>query len=142
VSRASKRKNPAQAVEPDVGPDSDSNPMEVDWAKYEEQDDEDGPIAGTPSRSDTETDDEDENLRPPRRERKGPSLKPTKSSSDAQVPDEKVADEAPDEAATKSVGAPPPRSLPFGRPATRSKDVEKQPPPAAGDDEETEDEEL
>lgn len=72
--------------------------------------------------------------------------KEEEQESDAATPD--PSDDETDEeeaAATRSDGNPPPkRELPFGRPATRSKQPaeESSPPPAMDEDEDTEDEEL
>ncbi|KAF1844957.1 uncharacterized protein K460DRAFT_336754 [Cucurbitaria berberidis CBS 394.84] len=131
ASRTSKRKAPAQTAEPDLEPDPDSDQMEIDQAKTEEQDDEDAPEPTTPDPSDDETDAEDEHVAPRTRAK---SSETARSSSAAKG----SKGEEPG-----SEGVPPPRSLPFGRLTTRSKDGEKKPPPPAGDDDdETEDEEL
>jgi hypothetical protein len=105
--------------------------MEIDQAKAEEQEDGEAPEPVTPDRSDDETDAEDAASVPQRR---GGSSDTVRSASVAQ-------DAEPE--ATESKGVPPPRALPFGRPATRSRDAEKKPsPPLADDDDETDDEEL
>lgn len=105
--------------------------MEIDEAKEEEQNEEEVPSPTTPDRSDDETDAEDDVSAPQIRE---------------------VLSETVDSAAAATAksdngevgGVPPPRSLPFGRPSTRSKDVKKKTPPPQddGDDDETDDEEL
>jgi hypothetical protein len=132
ASRTSKRKVPAPRSEPDLAPDSDSDSdqMEMVQAKTEEQNDEEIPEPATPDRSDDETDDEGE--QPPQTRAK--SAETTMSVQGSKGDNEESA----------SKGVPPQRALPFGRRATRSKDVEKKPlPPAADDDnDETEDEEL
>ncbi|KAI4923887.1 hypothetical protein J4E85_008044 [Alternaria conjuncta] len=136
ASRTSKRKAPAQAVEPEATPDADSDQMEIDLAKVEEQDDEEMPEPMTPEQSDNETDEEDEPAPRPR----GRSSETLRASSVAQSSKSE---------ATQSKGVPPPRALPFQKRMTRSKDVLKQPSPAAAtaaddddDDDETDDEEL
>ncbi|KAH7371944.1 hypothetical protein BKA66DRAFT_572513 [Pyrenochaeta sp. MPI-SDFR-AT-0127] len=131
ASRASKRKASAQAAEPVLAGDSDSDQMEVDQAKTEEQDEEEALEPGTPDRSDdeTESEDEDDAIVPKARDRVS---QPARASPGANSTDEEV----------ESKGVPPPRSLPFGRPATRSKGSEQKPLPSAEDDDETEDDEL
>lgn len=107
--------------------------MEIEEAKFEEQnDEEDAPGPATPDRgSDAETEFEasDSGLR-------GGSYETLKSTSTVAQPTK--------EAAPSSDGPPPPRSLPFGRTGTRSKGPAKKPspPPPADDDDETDDEEL
>lgn len=132
-SRSSKRKAPAQAAEADIALGSDSDQMEIDQAKMEEQDDDEAPEPGTPDRSDDETEaDEEEDVVPPKTRDRPSEL--TKAGSGGNSRDE-----------AESEGVPPPRSLPFGRPATRSKDTGKKHSvsASAGDgDDETEDEEL
>ena len=109
--------------------------MEIDQAKVEEQDDEEMPEPMTPEQSDNETDEENEPAPHPR----GRSSETLRATSIAQSSNSE---------ATASKGAPPPRTLPFQKRMTRSKDVEKQPSPAAAtaanddDDDETDDEEL
>lgn len=109
--------------------------MDIDESKVEEQDDEEVPAPATPDRSDDETDAEVEAPVPLRREK---SSETARSSSVAQAARSDV---------TESKGAPPLRSLPFGRPATRSKDVAEKLAPSMDleddeDGDETEDEEL
>lgn len=114
----------------------DSDQMEVEEAKLEEQnDDEDVFGPATPDRgSDAETESEaeasDSGLR-------GGSSETLKSTSTVAQPTK--------EAAPSSDGPPPQRSLPFGRAGTRGRGLAKQPslpPPANDDDDETDDEEL
>jgi hypothetical protein len=129
ASRQSKRKALAQAAEPDIKPESDSDQMEIDQAKAEEQQDSDGAPAATPDPSDDETDEEDVAI-PPARAKSSETLRASSVAT--------AAKEEP-----RIDGKPPPkRELPFGRPATRSRQSEKQPEPAADEDEDTDDEEL
>ncbi|KAJ4369578.1 hypothetical protein N0V83_005340 [Neocucurbitaria cava] len=134
ASRTSKRKAPAQKAEPDLEPDSDSDQMEIDQAKTEEQDDDEVPEPTTPDRSDDETDAEDEDVALPTRAKSSETARPSSVAKGS------------DDEAVVSEGVPPPRLLPFGRPATRSKDAEKKPATPGGDDDddddETDDEEL
>ncbi|KAF2826523.1 hypothetical protein CC86DRAFT_370489 [Ophiobolus disseminans] len=123
-SRQSKRKA-VQAAEPE----SDSDPMETNQVKDEEQDSD----AATPDPSDDETDEE---------EAAAPSLLEKPSETVTSSP---VAQAAKAKGEVNSDGNPPPkRELPFGRPATRSKQPAKEPSPRppVGDDDDTEDEEL
>ncbi|KAI5378291.1 hypothetical protein J4E82_002987 [Alternaria postmessia] len=128
ASRTSKRKAPAQSAEPDVVPKSDSDQMEIDQAKAEEQSNDEMPEPMTPEQSDNETDVEDEPA-PTATARSSQTLRSTS-----------VAHSSKSEA-TESKGVPPPRALPFvkrtGMP-TRSRDVTA----ADDDDDETDDEEL
>ncbi|CAN9365258.1 unnamed protein product [Alternaria alternata] len=128
ASRTSKRKAPAQSAEPDVVPESDSDQMEIDQAKAEEQSNDEMPEPMTPEQSDNETDVEDE-----------PAPSATETSSQT-LRSTSVAQSSKSEA-TESKGVPPPRALPFvkrtGMP-TRSRDVTA----ADDDDDETDDEEL
>ncbi|KAF2033555.1 hypothetical protein EK21DRAFT_58594 [Setomelanomma holmii] len=119
-SRRAKRKTPAQPAESE--PDSDQ--MEIDEAKVEEQDDEEP--AHTPDPSDDETDGE-ETAAPQAREKSPETLR----SSSVVAKEESQTDGKP----------PPKRELPFGRPATRSNQLE-QPSSPAKEDDETDDEEL
>jgi hypothetical protein len=102
--------------------------MEIDEPKVEEVDeveDDSGPGAATPDRSDDETEDEDEDLDSPVSE----PLRVTPTVAQAPQDEVKV--------------PPPRRELPFGRPNTRSKPAAAKPAPAAAEDSETgEDEEL
>jgi hypothetical protein len=131
VSRQSKRKAPAQLAEVDLKEEPDSDQMEIDQAKVEEQDSDEAPTA-TPDPSDDETDEEDIAV-PSTRAKSSETLR---GSSVA-----KASNEEP-----KIDGKPPPkRELPFGRPATRSRQPEKPSPPAPednDDDDATDDEEL
>ncbi|KAF2855352.1 hypothetical protein T440DRAFT_210047 [Plenodomus tracheiphilus IPT5] len=138
ASRSSKRKAPAQTAEPDLKPESDSDQMEIDQAKEQEQDDEEVPPPTTPDRSDDETESEGEVSAPPRTREK--SSETVQSSSVAQT--KKDAGDAGD--AAESGGVPPPRSLPFGRPSTRSRDVAKKAASPVDDDDDgtTDEEEL
>ncbi|KAH7073686.1 hypothetical protein BKA63DRAFT_472073 [Paraphoma chrysanthemicola] len=121
TSRQSKRKAPAPTAEP-AARESDSDQIEIDQAKEEEQD-EDLPEA-TPEQSDEETD-EEENAALPR-------AKSSETLGSSQAAKEEAEND----------GRPPPkRELPFGRPATRSKQAEKRSPSPAEEDE-TDDEEL
>ena len=130
ASRTSKRKASGQTAEPDLKAESDSDKMEVDQVQNEEQDDdEEAPEAATPDRSDDETEGENEE-----------SMSQAKSKSLEAVRSGSVSNASADED-VDSVGVPPPRSLPFGRRATRSKNVDKA-TPAGDEDDETEDEEL
>ncbi|KAB2105252.1 hypothetical protein AG0111_0g7098 [Alternaria gaisen] len=128
ASRTSKRKAPAQSAEPDVVPESDSDQMEIDEAKAEEQSNDEMPEPMTPEQSDNETDVEDEPA-PTATTRSSQTLR---STSVAQTSTSE---------ATESKGVPPPRALPFvkrtGMP-TRSRRVTA----ADDDDDETDDEEL
>jgi hypothetical protein len=128
ASRGSKRKASAP-TETKPKPESDSDQMEIDQLKAEEQDSDEAPAA-TPDASDDETDEQD-SAAPSVREKSSETLG---SSSVAQVSNNK----------SQSEGTPPPkRELPFGRrPATRSKQIAKQPSPTAEDDEATDEEEL
>jgi hypothetical protein len=129
ASRKSKRKAPAQAAEADIKPESDSDQMEIDQAEAEEQQDSDEMPAATPDPSDDETDEEDSAVSSARAK----SSATLRASSVAKASKEEV----------RIDGKPPPqRELPFGRPATRSRQPKKQPAPAAEEDEDTEDEEL
>ena len=123
-SRLSKRKAPAQAAEPEDELDSDSDQMEIDQAKDEEQ----ASDEATPDPSDDETDEED-------------TILPVREKLSARTSSSSVVPAAKEEA--KSDGNPPPkRELPFGRPGTRSKQTTKEPSPPAGEEDDTEDEEL
>jgi hypothetical protein len=105
--------------------------MEIDQAKAEEQDS-DGVQAATPDPSDDETDEEEDSAAPSAREKSSATLR---SSSAAQASKKEL----------QTDGNPPPkRELPFGRPATRSKQSQKQlsPPVDEDGDEGTDDEEL
>lgn len=127
-SRSSKRKAPVQEAD-DVQENSDSDQMETDQAKEEEQGDDEDVPAVTPDPSDNETEGEDEVTA----RREGSSQ--TIGVASAARPSK--ADTPEPEPASKP---PPKRELPFGRPATRS----KPPPPAeapSSEDDET-DEEL
>jgi hypothetical protein len=129
ASRESKRKAPEQ-TETKPEPMSDSDQMDIDEAKAEEQDSDEA-TAATPNASDDETD-EDESAAPPVQEESSETLR---ASSVAQVSKEDPLSE----------GHPPPkRELPFGRPSTRSKQPAKQPSPPSDDDddEDSGDEEL
>ena len=136
ASRTSKRKAPALAMEPGGAPDSDSDQMEMDQAKIEEQDGDEAPEPMTPEQSDAETDDQVD-AAPPNR---GPSSETLRSSSG-------VAQGSKGEA-IESKGVPPPRALPFANRmlTRRGKVAEPQPRPIAAesdnDNDETEDEEL
>ncbi|KAJ8105309.1 hypothetical protein OPT61_g10256 [Boeremia exigua] len=134
-SRPSKRKAPTRSAKAALEQDSDSDQMEIEETKIEEQNDgEDAPSPATPDRvseAETESDEEasDSGLR-------GGSSQTLKSTSTIEQPAKKAA---------SSEGPPPPRSLPFGRAGTRSKGPAKTspaPPPAEDDDDETDDEEL
>ncbi|CAO2648191.1 Nn.00g074580.m01.CDS01 [Neocucurbitaria sp. VM-36] len=130
-SRTSKRKAPAQKAEPDLEPDSDIDQMEIDQAKSEEQDDDEVPEPTTPDRSDDETEAEEEDV-----------ALPTRAKSSETARSASVAKGSKDDA-PESEGVPPPRSLPFGRPATRSKEAESKHSKHDGDeDDETDEEEL
>ncbi|CAI9631345.1 unnamed protein product [Alternaria burnsii] len=128
ASRTSKRKAPAQSAEPDVVPESDSDQMEIDQAKAEEQSNDEMPEPMTPEQSDNETDVEDE----PASTATARLSQTLRSTSVAQSSNSE---------ATESKGVPPPRALPFvkrmGMP-TRSRGVTA----ADDDDDETDDEEL
>jgi hypothetical protein len=125
ASRTSKRKAPAQAASPDLAPDSDSDQMEIDQAKTEEQDDDEAPEPVTPEQSDNETDEEDE----PAPQTRARSSEPTSAVAQGEAMGKK--------------GVPPPRALPFSKLPDRRKEVGKSAPVAADDeDDETEDEEL
>lgn len=128
TSRQSKRKAPAQTAEADLKSEPDSDQMEIDQAKEEEQEGDEAPAA-TPDPSDDETDAEE--IVAPSVRAKSETLR---ASSIAKTSKEEV----------HSDGNPPPkRELPFGRPATRSKRPEKQPSPAAEDEDDvTDDKEL
>jgi hypothetical protein len=103
--------------------------MEIDQAKVEEQQDSDEVPAATPDPSDDETDEEDSAVSSARAK----SSETLRASSVAKASKEEPLID----------GKPPPkRELPFGRPATRSRQPEKQPTPAIEDDEDTEEEEL
>jgi hypothetical protein len=129
TSRQSKRKAPAPVVEAELKSEPDSDQMEIDQAKEEEQDSDEAPAA-TPDASDDETDGE-EDAAPTRRAKSSETLR---ASSVAKASKEEE----------KATGNPPPkRELPFGRRPTRSKQPEKHPSPAAEDeDDATDDEEL
>lgn len=130
ASRMSKRKAPAQAAEPEAKAEPDSDAMDVDQDPNEEQDeDEEALEPATPDRSDDETDAEDEEPAPKGKTKFSETTRST-SVAEASIGDEE-----------KSEGVPPPRSLPFGRPAARSRGSEK-PSAAMDEDDETEDEEL
>jgi hypothetical protein len=100
--------------------------MEIDETKAEEVDaveDDSGPGAATPDRSDDETEDEDLDL-------DGPVSEPLETTPTVA------------QASLDEVTVPPPRrELPFGRPNTRSKPPEKKAVPAAAEDSETRDDE-
>ncbi|KAF1961273.1 hypothetical protein CC80DRAFT_234696 [Byssothecium circinans] len=133
ASRASKRKAASKAPEPEPEPASEAEPMEVDGANVEEQD-ESGSGAATPDRlSDEETEDEGGDIAASAQNTPGKTSESARSQSVAQL-----LRDAPEEAVT----IPPRRELPFGRPATRSKTPAKQPtlPVADDNDDETEDE--
>jgi hypothetical protein len=111
----------------EIKPESDSDQMEVDQAKTEEQQDSDEAPSATPDPSDDETDEEDV-LIPPARMQSSGTLR---ASSVAKATKEE----------SRLDGIPPPkRQLPFGRPATRSRQPEKQPSLAVEEDEDSEDE--
>ncbi|KAF2878362.1 hypothetical protein BDV95DRAFT_19977 [Massariosphaeria phaeospora] len=136
-SRASKRKVPAKAA--NTAPGSDSDQMEIDQAKAEEQDEDSVPGAATPDRtSDDETEDDDEIVRSGS-VLSAPQLR--EKSSDVRERNSTVA-QPEDAAANGESDAPPPkRGLPFGRPSTRNRPAQKEPsPPLADDGDETEDE--
>ncbi|KAF9701205.1 hypothetical protein EKO04_000134 [Ascochyta lentis] len=135
-SRSSKRKAPARAAKVVHEQDSDSDQMEIEEAKTEEQhDDEDVSRPATPDRgSDVETESEDD-----------------ASDSGLRVTAESTSTVAQPtgEAAPLRDGPPPPRALPFGRAGTRSQGLAKRAPaplPTSDDDDddddETEEEEL
>ncbi|KAI8943848.1 hypothetical protein NX059_001820 [Plenodomus lindquistii] len=137
ASRTSKRKAAAQSAEPDSKPqESDSDQMEIDQAKAEEeQADEEAQGRTTPDRSEDETESEEEVSAPRTTRTRQPASETVQSNSGAQK--KKGAEEGGD-----SKGVPPPRSLPFGRPSTRSKDVAKKAAsPVEDDGDDTTDEE-
>ncbi|KAF2250491.1 hypothetical protein BU26DRAFT_264273 [Trematosphaeria pertusa] len=140
ASRASKRKAPAKAPEPEEPEQlSDADQMEIDQAKAEEQDDEEEPEAVTPDRSDEETEAEEEGAEGA----VASSALQTRDRSSETAQSQSTVAQPPKDAPSEAGGPPPQRELPFGRPAMRSKPPEKKPPPATADeDEETEDEEL
>ncbi|KAG9195725.1 hypothetical protein G6011_00846 [Alternaria panax] len=126
TSRTSKRKAHAQAPEPDVVPESDSDQMAIGHAKAEEQSNDEMPEPMTPEHSDDETDED------------GPAPAATARSSQT-LRSGSVAQSAKSEA-TRNKGVPPPRALPFAKQSgmpTRNKDGA-----ADDDDDETDDEEL
>jgi hypothetical protein len=101
--------------------------MEIDQVKTEEQQDSDEAPAATPDPSDDETDEEDVVI-PPARVKSSETLR---ASSLARATKEE----------SRLDGNPPPkRQLPFGRPATRSRQPDKQPSFAVDEDEDSEDE--
>jgi hypothetical protein len=131
ASRQSKRKAPARSAEADLKAEPDSDQMEIDEAKVEEQDSDEA-LAATPDPSDDETDEEDV---------PAPSIRAKSSETLRASSVAKTSKEDP-----KINGKPPPkRELPFGRPATRSRQPEKPSLPAPetdNDDDATDDEEL
>ncbi|KAF3000857.1 hypothetical protein E8E13_007322 [Curvularia kusanoi] len=132
-SRSSKRKAPTRAARAAQREESDSDQMEIEEAKDEENTaDADVPGPATPDRgSDDETASEgeasDSGLG-------GGSSETLKSTSTVARPTS--------EAATPSGGPPPLRALPFGRATTRNKAPARKPSPPDDDDDETDDEEL
>lgn len=130
-SRGSKRKALAQTLESDPSPASDDDQMEIDQAKLEEheEDEDEVPEPVTPDHPDDETDAEDEESELQTR------VRPPRTSATASKPKEDT---------TGSKGIPPPRSLPFGKPTTRSGNntMKLSPAPPDDDGEETDDEEL
>ncbi|USP80579.1 hypothetical protein yc1106_07853 [Curvularia clavata] len=138
ASRRYKRKASTQAAEPspvaDSGPESNSDHMEIDQAKADEQDEEEMAEAVTPEQSDDETDEESESA-PQARTRSSETLKVSSTVAHSST-----------EEGVATKGVPPPRVLPFSKNpmATRSRNATKQASRATGhgEDDETDDEEL
>ncbi|KAH8716821.1 hypothetical protein GQ44DRAFT_829688 [Phaeosphaeriaceae sp. PMI808] len=130
ASRQSKRKAAVQIQEPDLKHESDSDHMEIDEAKQEDQTDDELPAA-TPDPSDDETDEEETATSPPQLTTRKKLSETLSSGLVAQA----------SRVESESEGHPPPkRELPFGRPATRSKQPQKQPSPTVDEEDEAEDE--
>ena len=124
ASRTSKRKASAQQADPAAKVESDSDKMEVDQFQNDEPDsEEEAPEPATPDRSDDETEGEDDVSIPQVKDKSSDAVR---SSSLAKASKEND---------PGSQGVPPPRTLPFGRRAAKTKEV-------ADEDDETDDEEL
>ncbi|KAJ4362595.1 hypothetical protein N0V95_001400 [Ascochyta clinopodiicola] len=136
-SRTSKRKAPTRAAKAAREQDSDSDQMEMEEAKIEEQAGDDDVLGpATPDRgSDAETESEDDASDSGLKS--GASVAPKSTSTVAR---------STKEAAPSKDGPPPPRALPFGRAGTRSQGPAKMaqppPPPADDDDDDDDDEET